>query len=63
MNEPATFYCKKEAVRLIIPQEKPINPEASQSNRLVLRQRLLSTRHAKTFTRGKLFSKDSPGER
>ena len=37
---------KKEAVRLIILREKPINPMASQSNRLVLRQRTNSTRRA-----------------
>jgi hypothetical protein len=33
-----TTTSKKEAVRLIILQEKPINLKASQSNRLVLRR-------------------------
>jgi hypothetical protein len=36
-------FPKKEAVRLIIPLGKPINLEASQSNRLVLRRREPST--------------------
>ena len=40
---------KLEAVRLIILWEKPINPKASQSNRLVLRQIYLSTCHAKVL--------------
>ena len=46
---------KKEAVRLIIPKEKPINPKASQSNRLVLRRSSFSTHCAKCLAENPRF--------